>query len=153
MSNTPNQKQRRTERTKAFVAELVKRYPRCFTHERKSIRPLAIGIQETLREDLKADPQWSDTPNWLIKQALARYTHSPMYLDAVAARRKRVALDGSDAGEVTAEARDHARARREEQKKQATQRRRQERAQGRKQGQEEKQQRKLERLADKFNTS
>ncbi|HKJ95850.1 MAG TPA: ProQ/FinO family protein [Gammaproteobacteria bacterium] len=153
MSNTANQKKRRAERTRAFLNQLMERYPACFVWDRKTVRPLAIGIQERLREDLNNDPEWSDTPNWLIKQALARYTHAPSYLEAIVAGRSRVTLDGSDAGDVTDEARQHARERREEQKKLAAQRRHRARKERERPSRDERQRRKLERLAEKFNST
>lgn len=153
MSNTANQKKRRAERTRAFLDQLMERYPACFVWDRKTVRPLAIGIQERLREDLNRDPEWKDTPNWLVKQALARYTHAPSYLEALVAGRKRVALDGADAGEVTDEAREHARQRREEQKKQAAQRRRLAQKERQRASKENGERRKLERLAEKFNNT
>lgn len=147
MSNTPSQKQRRAERAREFVGLLAERFPDCFTTERKRVRPLAIGIQQALRAALNDDAELADTPNWLIKQALARYTRAPAYLEAVMAGAPRVDLRGNPAGEVTDDARAHARARREEQKQRAAERRR-ERGRARK---TEHQRERLERLADKFN--
>lgn len=154
MSNTPNQKRRRAERTRELVGELMRRFPASFHAERDKVRPLAIGIQEHLRAAMNADPAFEDTPNWLIKQALARYTHSPAYLEAIVAGHNRINLDGSDAGPVSDEAREHARARRDEQKKAAAERRRERQKQARRQPRAaagEASRRKLERLADKFN--
>jgi ProP effector len=155
MSNTLNQKRRRAERTRELVAVLTQRFPESFHAERSKVRPLAIGIQEHLREAISADPELENTPNWLIKQALARYTHAPAYLEAIIAGHNRINLDGSDAGPVSDEAREHARARREEQKKAAAERRRERQKQARRQQRNttgEPSRRKLERLADKFKT-
>ncbi|WP_440995724.1 ProQ/FINO family protein [Arhodomonas sp. SL1] len=152
MSNTANQKRRRAERARDFLDRLLERYPQAFSRERDEVRPLAIGIQESLRADLNRDEELAETPNWLVKQALARYTHSPAYLEAIIAGRRRVALDGSDGGEVTEQAIEHARTRREEQKKRAAERRRQRNGgKPRRANREERQQRKLQQLAEKFN--
>lgn len=148
MSNTPSQKQRRAERAREFVGELATRFPDCFTTDRRRVRPLAIGIQHELRKALDADPALAETPNWLVKQALARYTRSPAYLEAVMAGASRVDLNGNAAGEVTEDARNHARERREAQKARAAERRRE---QSRHRSAERRQAR-LEQLADKFNS-
>ena len=104
---------------------------------------------ESLRADLDADDDLAETPNWLLKQALARYTHSPAYLEAIIAGRRRLALDGSDAGAVTETAIEHAQARRQEQKQRAAERRRQ--RSSRNPSAEQARERKLQRLAAKFN--
>jgi len=147
MSNTPSQKQRRGERAREFVGLLAERFPDCFSSDRQDVRPLAIGIQQDLRAALNADPELAETPNWLIKQALARYTRAPAYLEAVMAGAPRVDLHGNPAGDVTDAARAHARARREEQKRRATERRRE---QGRARKASHQRER-LEKLAEKFN--
>ncbi|MCS4502671.1 RNA chaperone ProQ [wastewater metagenome] len=153
MSNTPNQKRRRAERARDFLEVLIDRHPNALSRERDHVRPLAIGIQEALRADLDADGELDETPNWLLKQALARYTHSPAYLEAIIAGHRRVGLDGADAGAVTEEAVAHARTRRDEQKARAAERRRQARkSRKRGDGQQNVQERKLQRLADKFNS-
>lgn len=152
MANTANQKKRRAERTRQFLEVLINRYPDCFSARRDAVRPLAVGIQQSLMEDLARDPEFEETPNWVVKQALARYTNAPSYLEAIMAGRSRIDLAGAEAGEVTDEAKAHARQRREEQKRRAAERR-QERARSRRKGAPRGQpaQRKLERLADKFN--
>lgn len=148
MSNTPSQKQRRAERARDFVTELTRRFPECFTTDRRQVKPLAIGIQKELRAALDADPALAETPNWLVKQALARYTRSPAYLEAIMAGTPRIDLHGRPAGEVTDEARQHAGNQREAQKARAAERRRS-REQSR---QVERKQARLEKLADKFNS-
>lgn len=161
MANSETQKRERALRTRAFLDQLITRYPACFTGNADTIRPLAIGIQKTLRADLAKDEAFADTPGWLVRQALALYTRSPAYLEATLARRRRVDLDGSDAGEISDEALEFARTRREEQKKRQTERRKQN-AEARKRRKpakpakpspEEIRQRKLEELAAKFNNS
>lgn len=156
MATKANQKRQRAERTRAFLGELVLRYPACFTRDRDQIRPLAIGIQQSLREDLSQDPAFEGTPAWLIRQALALYTRSPAYLEATIARRNRIHLDGSDAGEVSDEAVHYAQARRDEQKERRAARRKEaakaaKPARPRKPTAEERKQKKLEALARKFN--
>ncbi|WP_435104146.1 ProQ/FINO family protein [Arhodomonas sp. AD133] len=151
MSNTPNQKRRRAERARDFLELLIDRYPQALFRERDKVRPLAIGIQQSLRKDLDSDETLKETPNWLVKQALARYTHAPAYLEAIIAGRQRIALDGSDAGEVTDEAVEHARQRREEQKQRAAERRRQRRPKRRRPSAEAMREQKLQKLAEKFN--
>lgn len=150
MSNTENQKRRRAERARAFLEELTDRYPRCFARQRQGVRPLAVGIHDRLKAALAEDPELADTANWVLKQALARYTHSPAYLQAVIAGHPRVDLDGSDAGPVTEDARRHARLRREEQKKRAAERHRGRSGRRQPPG-DEPHRRQLERLAEKFN--
>ena len=153
MSATDNQKRDRARRSREFVEQLIERYPRCFSRNRDTIRPLAIGIQKPLREDLAADEAFRDTPGWLVRQALALYTRSPAYLEATLAGRPRVNLDGSDAGEVTEEAQRYARDRREEQKRRQAARKpkNQHPRRAKRPSAEDMKQRKLEALASKFN--
>ncbi len=147
MANTLNQKRRRAERTRAFLGELQQRFPGCFSAKREAVRPIAIGIQTSLRKALDADPDLADTPNWLIRQALAQYTRSPAYLDAVIAGETRIDLDGQPVEPVTAEAIALAREQRSEQKARAAERRRA-RAEA---AETERQQARLQQLADRFN--
>lgn len=154
MADTETQKRERAKRAREFLDQMVERYPQCFTRDRDSIRPLAIGIQKPLRADLERDDAFKDTPGWLIRQALALYTRSPAYLEATIAGRPRVALDGSDAGEITEQAQTYAQERREEQRRrQAERKARQQRSKRPQQPTaEERKRRKLEALADKFNS-
>lgn len=108
MSNSAAQKQRRAQRARAFLDELIQRYPDCLSADPKAVRPLAIGTLEKLIEDLANDPEWAQTPKWLIRQSLAVYTRRPSYLRALAAGGNRVHLDGSAADPVSEEARAHA---------------------------------------------
>ena len=160
MAGSENQKQRRAERTRAFLEQLMERYPDCFSNSPEAIRPLAIGIQHAIRADLVADPDQDEPPGWLVRQALARYTRQPAYLDATIEGRNRVNLDGSDAGAVTDEAVAYAQERREEQKARNAERRKARQAEARrraKAAREKKPQRpspqpdKLDALARKFN--
>lgn len=153
MATSETQKRQRAERTRAFLDQLMEKYPACFTRDRNEIRPLAIGIQQSLREALAQDSETQETPGWLVRQALALYTRSPAYLEATIARRNRIHLDGSDAGEISDEAVHYAQERRDEQKKRRAEKRKQQAkaAKPRKPTAEERKQQKLEALARKFN--
>lgn len=154
MATTQNQKRQRAERTRAFLDQLIDQYPDCFTRDRDRIRPLAIGIQQQVRDAVADHTELQDTPGWLVRQALALYTGSPAYLEATIARRPRINLDGSDAGEITDEAAAYARERREEQKQRRAERRKQAKKAQKphKPSAEERKQQKLEALARKFNS-
>lgn len=152
MTTSENQKRERALRARAFLETLKTRYPACFTGDSQALRPLAIGIQQDLRKQLADDSELADTPGWLVRQALALYTRSPAYLEATMARRPRINLDGSDAGEIDDQAAEFARERREEQKaRQAA--RRKKKPKPKKPDADQERQRKLEQLADKFNQS
>lgn len=107
-------KRERAEQARAFLGRLAERYPNCFTRDREQVRPLAIGIQQALRAELAEDPEWKETPGWMVRQALAIYTRSFDYLTAIVERRPRINLDGSTAGEVTDQEQTHARERLDE---------------------------------------
>lgn len=153
MATTPNQKRQRAERTRAFLDQLMTAFPDCFTREREQVRPLAIGMQQELRQALQQRPELAETPAWLVRQALALYTGSPAYLDATINGHHRIHLDGSDAGPVSDEAIAYAQQRRDEQKARAAEKRRQKRKpqKPRKPTAEERKQQKLQALAQKFN--
>lgn len=158
MANSDTQKRERARRTREFLDELCTLYPTCFTRDAAAIRPLAIGIQKPLREQLAAHETLSDTPGWLIRQALALYTRSPAYLEATIARRTRINLDGTDAGDISDEAVAFARTRREEQKKRRAERQRRDGRNARRgkpaqPSPEEIRERKLAALAAKFNNN
>ncbi|RFA29836.1 hypothetical protein CAI21_08345 [Alkalilimnicola ehrlichii] len=122
MSKSENEKLKRAQRTREFLAQLAERYPQCFTRDPAKIRPLAIGIQHKLREELNADDEWKETPNWLIRQALALYTRSGAYLNAIVEARPRINLDGSEAGTVTEQEQAHGKERLEAWKKRRAER-------------------------------
>ncbi|TVO61035.1 ProQ/FINO family protein [Spiribacter vilamensis] len=147
MSNSIRQRQRRAERTRDFLKEMTQRYPACFTGNRDAIRPLEIGIEKALRAALDHDDGDQAAPNWLIRQALARYTRSPAYLNAIIAGHDRVNLQGEAVEAVTESAISRAREQRAEQKQRTAERKRQqaEEAEAR------KRQEKLSQLADRFN--
>ncbi len=147
MSNTPNQKHRRAQRTSAFIQVLIARYPDCFSTERAKIRPLAIGIEKAIRASLDADNADEPTPSWLIRQALARYTRSPAYLESIIAGTERIDLDGKIVEPVTEAAIEQAKTQRNEQKSRAAERRRVHAEAAA----EQKRREKLEQLAERFN--
>jgi ProP effector len=150
-------KRERAAQAREFLDRLAARYPAAFTRDREQVRPLAIGTQQKLRAELAEDPEWKDTPGWLVRQALAIYTRSPAYLTAIVEGRPRIQLDGSVAGEVTEQEKAHARARLDEIAARRAARR-PSRGKGRRRGGEQRQQpdteertrRKLEQLAEKF---
>ena len=154
MATTQNQKRQRAERTRAFLDQLIEHFPDCFTRDRENMRPLAIGIQQQLREAVGNHDELKDTPAWLVRQALALYTRAPAYLDATIARKPRINLDGTEAGEITDEAVNYATVRREEQKQRRAERGKQAKKpqKPRRPSAEERKQQKLEALARKFNT-
>jgi len=154
MTTSDNQKQRRAERAREFEAMLIARYPDCFSRQKAAVRPLAVGIQEQLRDALARATDIETPPNWIIKQALARYTRSPAYLDAIIAGHHRVDLEGRDAGAVTEAAQANARLRRDEQKQRAAERRHSARQKHKRAGRKQRatvQQDKLDQLAQRFN--
>jgi ProP effector len=149
------EKRRRAAEARDFLTRLSERYPACFTRDRDKIHPLAIGIQQKLRAELSAEPEWQETPGWLVRQALAIYTRSPAYLHATVEKRPRINLDGSVAGEVTEQEQEHARTRLEEIKarreaRQPSKKRPNRRPPPKRESQEDRTRRKLEQLAAKF---
>lgn len=147
MGTTLNQKRRRAERTRAFLQQLGEQFPQCFTTERSAVRPLAIGMQAILRAALNEQATLADTPTWLIRQALARYTGSPAYLQAIINGKPRINLQGEEVEPVSAEAIAAATERRAEQKAAAAARRK-EQADA---AAAERRDAKLHRLAEHFN--
>ncbi len=147
MSNTPNQKRRRAERTQEFLTQLAEQFPLCFFQQRDAVRPLAIGIEKALIEALNSDNATTATPNWLIRQALARYTRSPAYLESIIAGHERIDLTGQSVEPVTEAAIARAQTQRAEQKTRSAERRRQHAQTAADQRRAEK----LQRLADRFN--
>jgi len=152
MAATENQKLDRARRTREFLDLLIQRHPTCFTRKREDIRPLAIGIQKTLRAELADDPELHETPGWVVRQALALYTRSPAYLEATIAGQPRINLDGTEAEPVTDEAKRYAQEQRDAQKaRQAARKPKPKPKKPRRPSKEELQQRKLQALAEKFN--
>jgi ProP effector len=147
MSNSNRQRQRRAERTRAFLNELSQRYPDCFARKRDRIRPLEIGIEKALRAAVDAEHRDEPVPNWLIRQALARYTRAPAYLDAIIAGHDRINLHGEAVEAVTESAIARAREQRTEQKQRNAERKRQQAEEAEARQRREK----LEQLAERFN--
>lgn len=158
MANSENEKRKRAQRTREFLDQLRERYPNCFTRDPDAIRPLTVGIQHTLRAALAEDEAFKETPNWLLRQALAFYTRSGPYLRAVVEGRPRIDLDGREVGEVTEQQRDHAKAQLEQLKQRRAARRPAPDAKARRphkprrprMSAEERTQRKLDALVKKF---
>ena len=77
-------------------------YPELFTSG--NVKPLAIGIQKDL---VKARPE--NVSHLGISRALSRWVEQPAYQQALAAENsRRFNLDGSDAGPVSDDHRNHA---------------------------------------------
>jgi ProP effector len=151
MTGNSEEKRKRAQQARELLSVLAARYPACFTRDAKTIRPLAIGIQQKLRAEIKADPAVQDTPGWLLRQALATYTRSPAYLNAIIERRPRIHLDGSTAGEVTDQEHAHSLERLEQQRaRRAASRPARHPTPPRKESSQESTQRKLELLAKKY---
>ncbi len=89
------------QQTNALLAELRTRWPHLFT----SPIPLAKGIKKVIAAEMGS----AAPPHQVLGRALGYWTRSRAYLEAVAAGTRRVALDGSDAGEPTEDERQHAR--------------------------------------------
>lgn len=92
---------RRAQQTNALLAELRTRWPHLFT----SPVPLARGINKVIAAEMGS----AAPPRQMLGRALSYWTQGRAYLEAVAAGTRRVALDGSDAGEPTEDERQHAR--------------------------------------------
>lgn len=85
----------------AAITLMCETYPKAFN--RDNVRPLKIGIQE----DLLADEKVSKGK---IKRALASYVRAPAYYRSIVEGAQRVDLNGEDAGEITAQEAEHAKA-------------------------------------------
>ena len=95
------------EANQAAVELLIEAYPNTFSLNEP--KPLKIGIQEELVADEKVS-------RGKIKRALATYVRNPRYLQSMVAGAHRVNLAGEEAGEVTAEDEQHAKAKLDEYK-------------------------------------
>src|SRR5215207_9083757 len=78
----------------ATIRVLADRWPNCFAVSEKQRRPLKIGIGEEIA-GLLTDVD--------VLAALALYTRSPGYMEALVAGAVRIGLDGEPAGVVTAQ--------------------------------------------------
>lgn len=85
----------------AAIGLICETYPKTFNRE--TVRPLKIGIQEELLADEKMS-------KGKIKRALASYVRAPAYYRSLQAGAQRVDLQGEDAGEVTEQEAEHAKA-------------------------------------------
>jgi ProP effector len=86
----------------ATIALLTERYPDTFTTELAKVRPLAIGISQTLTLFC------SDIPPKQLKMALRAYCGHGTYLRAMVEGAARIDLDGAPSGVVTAGEARHA---------------------------------------------
>lgn len=84
----------------ALLAQWYQRYPKAFF--KGHTRPLQVGIHQALA----AREPW---PEKLVRRALAGYVNLPRYLKAVREGAVRIDLEGQPAGEVDAQAGEHAR--------------------------------------------
>lgn len=83
----------------ALLKQWYQRYPHTFF--KGHTRPLKVGIHH----DLAAREPW---PEKLVRRALAGYVNLPRYLKAVREGAERIDLDGAPAGDVDAQAAEHA---------------------------------------------
>jgi ProP effector len=117
----------------------------------RSVEQCRVGVcsanVESIRTSLDADDTAEPTPSWLIRQALARYTRAPAYLEAIIAGADRIDLNGEVVEPVTQAAITQAKTQRDEQKARAAERRRAHAEAAA----EQKRREKLEKLADRFN--
>jgi sRNA-binding protein len=87
----------------ALMAEWRKLYPAAFPADPKRIRPLAVGVHQTLI-DAGYNPL-------LVRVALGGYMKRPAYLLALTRSQRRIDLNGNEAEEITEEQRKAAAAR------------------------------------------
>src|SRR5262245_12199567 len=94
-------------RTKAVIAALAARFPKCFAVPDTRRRPLKVGIDADLLAALSGTIRRTE-----LIRALAMYCSSDGYLERVLTSAWRVDLDGNPAGMVTADDEQHAKAKR-----------------------------------------
>ncbi|OPX54277.1 hypothetical protein BTE48_15165 [Oceanospirillum multiglobuliferum] len=97
---------------KEILVQWSERYPNAFS--KMTVQPLKIGIHEDLSEKEILPDHW-------IRRALASYVRQPRYLRTIKSGAVRLDLTGSNAGFVTAEEAQHAKAQLEEIRKQRQQ--------------------------------
>ncbi len=85
-----------------IIALLAERFPCTFTTELAKVRPLAIGIFQTLQLFCP------DIPPRELRSALRAYTSHGTYLRSLVEGTARIDLDGAPSGAVTADAARHA---------------------------------------------
>lgn len=102
----PNRKQRDAQAQQALLSQFRARWPQAFPLATHAIRPLARGIHEQIAAE------FSDSPQWLIKQTIARFQrgYDGAYWRAVLKGGARYALDGEPNGEVTPKEQEQAKA-------------------------------------------
>lgn len=88
------------------LLELIKStYPKAFIAEPKKLRPLAIGVHQELIP-FATERGFSKLA---LRRALGMHTNCTPYLYALAERRGRVSLDGTETEKPTEEHAEHAR--------------------------------------------
>ncbi|MFP4155223.1 MAG: ProQ/FINO family protein [Halothiobacillaceae bacterium] len=100
-------KKKRLPHPREVIDRLIEAWPEVFTRDPRAVRPLAIGI---LKQILAARPETLDGLNsQAIRRGVKFYTSSIAYHRAMLNATHRVALDGSQADEITEDMREHAR--------------------------------------------
>jgi ProP effector len=90
-------------RTKAIIAVLVAKFPKCFAMQDTRRRPLKVGIDADLLAALGGSIRQTE-----LIRALAMYCSSDGYLERVLTCAWRVDLEGKPAGVVSADDEKHA---------------------------------------------
>jgi sRNA-binding protein len=102
MSSTHQiERNRGTKDSRHQLAVLREKWPLAFPAEHQDIRPLAVGAAR----EIGAEMSWS---LWYTLGVLAGWKMAPAYCEAVLRYDQRVALDGSPAETIDAEAKDLA---------------------------------------------
>jgi len=96
---------KKRERTKAVIAVLAAKFPKCFAVPDTRRRPLKIGIDTDLLAALGGTIRRTE-----LIRSLAMYCSSDGYLDRVRTGAWRVDLEGKPAGAVSADDEKHAKA-------------------------------------------
>ena len=110
----------------------------------RECQPLAIGIHKAIVERLP------DTDKAQLKTVMKAHTASTRYLKALSQGTARFDLDGTAAGEITAEQREQATAALKERFRKGAERKRAEQQEKERQAQEQERQQRLRQLAEKF---
>lgn len=95
-------------RTAAALDYLARRFPAAFRTDPAAVQPLAVGVRDQIAARVAADPG-ADAP--AVLWALRRWCLSRAYVEAVAAGRVRVDLDGRPVEAPAVEHQAQARAR------------------------------------------
>ncbi|MGC9457287.1 MAG: ProQ/FINO family protein [Halothiobacillaceae bacterium] len=100
-------KRKKLPHPREVIDRLAEAWPEAFSRDPRAVRPLAIGI---LKQILADRPQALDGLNsQAIRRGVKFYTSSIAYHRAMLTATHRVALDGSQADEITEDMRAHAR--------------------------------------------